>query len=154
MCLPCHVLWFVVQSMADSPATSNMCAFWRVKGGPSAGKWFARLDCVGRHINPASICEMCVDKGMALLSGPRDPEIPPPARRQARITSGSVRSREALAGDFQNRRDRTSLRKDILTAIPVDSSPPPVESCVRPEWKFAVRPQWKAACVHSGKPRS
>ena len=66
------------RTMASSDPQSAACFFRQVKEGSPSGIWYAYPDCVGRRSPLMTICDSCVDRGLASLMGAWDKSSAPP----------------------------------------------------------------------------
>ena len=95
-----------------------MCSFCQVKESASVGKWLARGDCVGRRDSPGALCDACADNGFASSVGLWAPSAPAPFRCNICRALNSAYHRESVWGDYKNRRDPASARRDMFIVSP------------------------------------
>ena len=97
---------------------SNVCSFCQVEESTSAGKWLARGNCVGRRDPPSALCDTCADNGLASPVGLWTPSAPAPLRCNICRALNSAYHRESVWGDYKNRRDPASARRDMFIVSP------------------------------------
>ena len=97
---------------------SNVCSFCQVEESTSAGKWLARGNCVGRRDPPSALCDTCADNGLASPVGLWTPSAPAPLRCNICRALNSAKHRESVVGDYKDRRDLASVRRDMFLVWP------------------------------------
>ena len=81
-------------------------------------KWLVRGDSVGRRDPPRAVCDSCADNGFASSLGAWAPNASAPFRCDICRALGAAKYRESAAGEYENRCDPASIRRDIFAARP------------------------------------
>ena len=81
-------------------------------------KWLVRGDCKSRRDPPSSLRDACADNGFAASVGVWPPNAPAPFRCNICRAVDAAKRRESVAGEYMNRCDPASVRRDIFTARP------------------------------------